>query len=176
MGRLTQIFLISLVAFLATGCGTMHIRTNQENADIYLDGKYLGTGSAKISSMGTPKTSVVRVEHKGQVAERRVKREFTVKTVLFGLFSYGTGLFWAWDFPDEVFVHMEKAPKEVIGGWGEPLGGDSWSQPMYKAKPQTKKPKQETKEVESTAKQKKEPASNVGSKTGTPDPWKKPIQ
>jgi|JI10StandDraft_1071094.scaffolds.fasta_scaffold110837_3 hypothetical protein len=115
----------ALVALLAAGC-TTHITTHPE-ARIYVDDELVGTGTAEIGRIGPPREVVIRVEHQGAVVERTIDRDFEATTVLFGLFSFYTGFYWGWSFPEE--VHID-APEPAHNPWLPKQGGKSpWGGP-----------------------------------------------
>jgi len=180
MCRKAIIIVLSLVAFTATGCGTMHIRTNKPGAAIYVDGRPVGTGDAEVDGTGFPKTSVIRVEYKGKVVERTVKRHFTTKTAIVGLFTYFTGFLWAWDFPDHVAIRFAEEKAAEVGGWDTPSGGDVWSKPMFappkKPEPPAKAKGQSHKAQPESSKKEKPKVAPKKTKSEPDDPWKKPIR
>jgi hypothetical protein len=134
-----NLWLLASVMLGLSGCGGTHIRTNVHDANIYVDGQYVGTGKAEIKRMGFSKTSSVRVEHQGVVVHRELKREFTVNTAIVGLFTYCTGFFWAWEYPSEIhfLLSHKKAPDH--GNWSSGRGGYDWSKPMYTPPEKTEK-------------------------------------
>ena len=71
----------------------MTIKADNPNASIYFDGVYLGKGKAKVTRMGTPKRSEIRVEHHGESRTKVVSRDFTLVTLGLGLVSLYTGFF-----------------------------------------------------------------------------------
>lgn len=162
--KVKQALLMCLTLLVcASGCGTMLVDTNRADAEIYLDGVHIGTGQGEADATGFPKTSVIRVEAGGEVIERRVKRRFTTKTAIVGLFTYLTGFLWAWDFPDRVSIHFSKRQHDVRSGWGPSNPTDSWSQPLYRH--------------ESTDEDGSDKRSKEAGKPNKPslDPWNQPI-
>ena len=141
-------FSLTALLFLS-GCGHMRIHTNHPDAQIYLDGDLLGTGSAKVSAMGPPHEAQIRVVYNGVAKEHIVERQFKVTTALIGMVTYLTGFYWAWQYPDYVMIRLPEAPRRTIqptvDAWSTGPAGDPWSQPMYrepkpKPAPQEKAP------------------------------------
>ena len=122
---------ITAVAVLAVGCRTMVVKTNHPDAAIYVDEELVGYGEAKVRAMGTPKSSVVKVVHNGQSVERKIKRTFTVKTAVAGLFTYGTGFFWGWEYPEAMTIRLELHPENQGWATGLTTGSNPWTTPMY---------------------------------------------
>jgi hypothetical protein len=154
----------------ATGCGTMLVETNRADAEIYLDGVHIGTGRGEADATGFPKTSVIRVESDGEVIERHVKRRFTTKTAIVGIFSYFTGFLWAWDFPDRVSIHFSDRRPQKASGWGPSTTQDSWSQPYY-----TTPEHKDGKTKKEAPKESLKPIQPKPLKSDA-DPWKQPLE
>ena len=150
----------------------MLIQTNEPTARIFVDDQYVGSGRVDVKAMGLPKTSVTRVEHNGQVVERRVKRRFTVKTAFLGLVTAYTGLLWGWSYPEAVTVHLQRTRNE---GWGQPIGGDAWAQPMYPAKSPTISQASKSQQRKETLKVDGSHPSASPQSTSPIDPWNKPM-
>ena len=119
-------------AALSIGCGTMNVKTNHPDAQIFLDGEYLGTGEVEVRSMGTPKTSTLTVVHNGQTAERTIRRSFTATTLVAGFFTYASGWIWGWEYPNEVVVELKLEEQK---GWSayHQQARDPWGTPNYEA-------------------------------------------
>ena len=143
MNRLKPIHILSLVALLLSGCGHMRIQTNQPGAQIYVDGDFVGMGSAKVRSIGPPGESRIRVVYNGIAKERTVEREFRFSTAIVGLVTYLTGFYWAWQYPEHVMIRLPDGPSmrhpASNDAWTSGPAGDPWSQPLFKApKPASK--------------------------------------
>ncbi len=123
---LTAWLLVSAV--LASGCSTMSVHTNRADAEIYLDGRLIGVGHAKVKSMGLPNTAVIRAEHEGEVVSKSVNRKFTLATALMMPFSYFTSAIWGWQYPDSVFIRFDDRASRAHQ-WGD-SEGDAWSKPI----------------------------------------------
>jgi hypothetical protein len=141
----------------------MKIHTNQPDAHIYVDGEYLGQGSAKIGVMGPPRTAQVRVVYNGHIEERSVHREFKASTAVIGLFTYLTGLYWAWQYPSYLTVNMPdgSSTRHRASGhvWTTGQHNDPWSQPMF----HDSKSAPKDKETKGDSAPKKKSASEWGS-------------
>ena len=137
MNRLKPIHILSLVALLLSGCGHMRIQTNQPGAQIYVDGDFVGMGSAKVRSIGPPGESRIRVVYNGIAKERTVEREFRFSTAIVGLVTYLTGFYWAWQYPEHVMIRLPDGPSmrhpASNDAWTSGPAGDPWSQPLFKA-------------------------------------------
>ena len=118
----TQYMLIASALTLATGCHRMMtIKADNPNASIYFDGVYLGKGKAKVTRMGTPKRSEIRVEHHGESRTKVVSRDFTLVTLGLGLVSLYTGFFWAWEFPEDIELQAPSGSMQGDNPWLKPL-------------------------------------------------------
>jgi hypothetical protein len=143
------------VAALTSGCATMQIQTNRPDAIIYLDGREVGIGQAKVSAMGLPKTSVLRAEADGEVVTQSVSREFTLVTALLMPITYATSALWGWQYPNSTVIRFTEKPAE---GW-DGHGDDLWGQPLH-----------------ATAKVMRSPAaSSEKLKPAGADPWAQPL-
>ena len=101
----------------AVGCGATTIRTNDRNAAIYVNGKEVGKGQARIARRGGPAAIEIRVQSKdGTEVTQVVKREFSP--------ALGFLILWGWAFPPEVKVEL---PNVIKSGWSK--GGDPWERP-----------------------------------------------
>lgn len=118
---------VAACALLAPGAGChTQIVTNEPNAVIFVDGERVGQGTAEVRRMGLPGSVQVRVEVDGQVqGEQTLKRSFTMATALLGLCTYGTGWFWAWQYPEELYISVE--PSAARDPWG--AEADPWLTP-----------------------------------------------
>lgn len=118
-GSRARLGLLVGFALLGVGCGTTQITTSDPKAKIFVDGQLLGEGSAEMRRMGPPKTVELVVSQDGQeVVKTEVKREFTAMTLLTGMLTLYTGLFWGWQFPDELNYTLPEARAKTGGDWG----------------------------------------------------------
>ncbi len=112
------------------GCGTTDIMVNNSNVDIYINGAHKGKGSVAIKRTGPPKKAHIKAKYKGYlVGETTIKRKMTSSTAIIGLFSYGLGLVFCWQYPDFLVVAIKNEMMEqmdsVQGGkniWMAPPG------------------------------------------------------
>jgi hypothetical protein len=130
-----------LLLALASGCGSTQILTDDPQARIYADGRMIGKGKGELTKRGFPGgTTVVVASEDGRRETTQVKREFTVATLVLGLFTYGICLVTCWEYPGMVFVPI--APRvpyaNSYGPPGQPPGApgapatapvDPWLQP-----------------------------------------------
>lgn len=102
------------------GCGLTTIVTNDKDARIYADGRYLGKGEARYTGRtGFPRSMKVTVKTPSAKVERVVKREFTATTAVLGMITYATGWLWAWQYPETVMVVLPQGAKAEGSGWDE---------------------------------------------------------
>jgi preprotein translocase subunit SecD len=124
----THVPLALALALTASACGTTTIVASQRDARIYVDGEYVGRGEAEIRKRGGPHSvSVEARTEDGRKGRVDIKRHFTTSTMLFGLVTYGVGLFTMWEYPDSVVVMVDGEAAAKKDGWGD--SGDAWSQP-----------------------------------------------
>jgi hypothetical protein len=98
-------------------CGHTTIVTSDKSARIYADGVYLGHGEARVGPRtGPPRPMQVTVKTPHVKIERRVAREFTVTTFVVGMFTFMTGWYWGWQYPENVVFLV---PTRAEGGWDE---------------------------------------------------------
>ncbi len=123
-GAIFGFLLLGGVALLGS-CSHTLISTNDHRAKIFVDGQYIGTGSGKIKRVGFPKTSNILVKSTRGKKQQKIEREFTLRTMLAGAFSYFTGFLWAWEFPEHVMIMLPTGAagcsvwdKECKGGAG----------------------------------------------------------
>ncbi len=170
--RLT--LLVSLL-FISTGCHRMMtIKTNQPDSDIYVNGDHIGQGTATIKRMGFPETTVIKVEHGGQVETYTISRTMTLSTIGLGVISMYTGFLWAWEYPESLDIDLPEQPveKNVVSeseSWTNPWTDNPFKTRIMKAKkglttnentgPNEAKPKQ----------------ARSSSKTSSGDPWTQPL-
>jgi hypothetical protein len=122
------IWFIPLIWALASSClGTTEIVCEDPGAEIYVNKRYEGQGTAKIQRMGTPRDFEIEARKSGRVvAETNVSREFTWNTFFIGLFTYYTGFYWAWYLPRDIYL-------PVNPGQGPNKGHHSpWTDPDIK--------------------------------------------
>ena len=132
---------------LATSCGHSRIFTDDPNARIYVNGKYLGKGEAEISTTGTPRSARILIKStNGERTRKTVSRKFTATTFFLGVFSYMTGFYWAWQYPDTIYVRsaVRRGSNTGASSWDAPPSGTDWSAPpagwQKKAQPKSESP------------------------------------
>lgn len=115
---------LAILALGLGGCGHVRIHTNEPEARIYANGAYVGKGEAEVPRrMGPPASMEITVKGTSATVSRVIRREITVVTVVFALYSYLTSFIWAWQYPEEVFVAL---PVRAGSGWEEePSGWDA---------------------------------------------------
>ena len=121
---------LAVAVALGTGGCTAQIRADRPDARIYLDGEYIGTGSAEASSMGLPGEVVFTVEADGQKRDNPVRRSFRVGTFVAGMFTYATGWLWAWQLPAEVQL---LSPERRAAGSSPWVKGAGFASPWRRA-------------------------------------------
>ncbi|MEE2789401.1 MAG: hypothetical protein VX589_18835 [Myxococcota bacterium] len=131
-GHLHRLIYLGLI--LNLGCAATRIYTNQPNATIYIDGRYAGTGEAQLDNLGPPNEVEIKVVHGSQTAVRRVHRRFRFTTLLVGLCTFYTGLYWAWRYPDDVEVDLHQSGR--FSQRDPSRSGNDWTQAM----PATQRP------------------------------------
>lgn len=125
-------YLLLAGSLVLAGCGSTRILSQCADCDIYMDGRYLGQGSAKVASMGPPRTALLEARKGEQVVgSASMKRSIEVTTVLLGMCSYFTALYWGQYYPDYVYIPVPQATAAKSTGWGSPLQqGSGWDQPI----------------------------------------------
>jgi hypothetical protein len=117
---------------LMIGCSTTRIVTTDPSARIYVDGAYVGQGRGAIRQRGRPHTAQILVKaDDGRTARDSMKRSFTWVTLLGGIYTYGVGLLFFWEYPDTIFVPL---PTPRPSGWDN-SGDDVWLRPPPAAAP-----------------------------------------
>lgn len=107
--------------FFLSSCGTTKITAGNQDADIYLDSRKIGKGSAEIPQTGIPAKRTLTAKYNGGViGSMEIKRRFTATTAVAGLFTFYTGFIWAWQYPDMVFIPTEPVEKTKKNSWDEP--------------------------------------------------------
>lgn len=130
MRRAAHTLALAAVACVAlAACGTTRIHTNDPNAQIYVNGRYVGKGTAEVRQRGVAGSANVLVKSSdGRRATRSMRRRFTGTTVLIGLVTAYTGFLWAWEYPDEVYVPLEEpVSTRKTSGWESTE--DMWTSP-----------------------------------------------
>ncbi|HOH99541.1 MAG TPA: hypothetical protein PLE85_03280 [Bacteroidales bacterium] len=115
----------ALLMLLLTSCGSTRLIADNQRAEIYVDGRFQGMGTAYIPRTGIPVKATVSTFMKGrQTGEVEIKRHFTGTTFLLGWITYGTGFFWGWRYPREIYIpanrRSEEDPQQNI--WMKPPG------------------------------------------------------
>lgn len=112
---------LAILALGLAGCGHVKIRTNDPEARIYANGAYVGKGEAEVPRrMGPPASMQITVKGTDATVTRTIRREITVVTAVFALYSYLTSFVWAWQYPQEVYVAL---PVRAGSGWEEESSG-----------------------------------------------------
>ena len=126
--------LIFSIAFF--GCSRTYIRVKDPSVQIYLDNEYIGQGEANIASVGPPHTAHIELRRGNQVVGRStMKRHFHWKTVLLGVCSYYTGLYWGWYYPSEHTVLLNEnfnnrgGKNRILSLWADPRQS-IWMRPI----------------------------------------------
>lgn len=101
--------LLILVAILLgaglTGCQTSRVHTGIANADVFVDGEYIGTGkSVKIDRYGSNDEVEIRVTSGGKEAVLTVDRQFTFVTFIGTVYTYFIGYFFFWELPADIYA------------------------------------------------------------------------
>ncbi len=118
-------FFILILAIIISGCGTTDIYVPHSDVDIYINNVQKGKGTAEITRTGVPKKKHITAKYEGQlVGEKTIKRKFNLLTGIVGLYTYGIGLIFCWQYPNTVYVPVDT---EIIYGvnnnrniWMEP--------------------------------------------------------
>src|SRR5436190_17056546 len=114
-------------AMTAVGCGSTQILTTEPTARIFVDGRSLGEGQARIDRRGTPGSARVVVKTAdGREHASTIERSFTGTTLLAGLFTYGICLLACWEYPETVFIPLPPAPAPPPVSEGKLATGDAW--------------------------------------------------
>jgi hypothetical protein len=121
-----------------TSCASTRIVSDDPYADIYMDEKWIGKGEASVGSLGPPHTAELIAKRGGKVVGRASMRgRFRCKRVLWGMFSYYTGLYWAWYYPESVTInktHHPDSEKKQISLWDNPRES-VWMKPIQSRQP-----------------------------------------
>ena len=124
-----------LLAFLLAGCASTRIVSQDSNAEIYLDDRPIGVGEATVGRIGPPRTALVEAKRDGKTVGRaEMRRSFTGMTLVWGLVSYYTGLYWGWYYPESVVIAVQSASTgtgtvESRSPWSDP-GTSIWMRPL----------------------------------------------
>lgn len=122
--------IIALVLVITSGCGTTRILTNHSDAEIHIDNVKKGSGEVELKRMGFPHKSNISVHYQNKkVAERELKREFDLGTLVLGLYTYGLGFAFGWRYPKEVFVPIDLATYNDLVSPHEEESQTSWMRP-----------------------------------------------
>jgi hypothetical protein len=122
--------LLALVAALPlAGCATT-IVASERDARIFVNGRYVGTGTAEARATGFPGTFPVQAETPdGRSARVEVHRSLGPGGFLLGFFTYGICFFACWTPPDVVYVRLPPAALPA-DRWRSPSGDeDPWLRP-----------------------------------------------
>ncbi len=109
-----------------TSCFTTQVITNNEKARVFLDGEYQGTGSnVSIPSGGRFAEVEIKAEAGGKTTKQRMNRKFTFTTLIGSLYTYGIGLFFFWQLPDVIYMHIPNGDNTQDDPWTSPKD-DPW--------------------------------------------------
>lgn len=123
--------LIFSIAFCLS-CSTTHIFCPDTNADIYMGNEFLDKGEASIGSIGPPNTAVFTARINGLIiGEVAVSRQFTFSTFAWGLFSYYTGWYWGWYYPDLIYIPLTNTNDSLNSPWDN-QNESIWMKPLKK--------------------------------------------
>lgn len=102
-------YIILLLLFICIGCGTTDVIVlNNQSADIYVNGEFIGKGVGQIKRTGTPKKSQATAKYQGQeIGSVLFKRHFDIVTFIGGFYTYGIGFFVLWRYPQTVYIPCE---------------------------------------------------------------------
>jgi len=100
-----RILSTAFVGLLLVACGSTRITSENPRADIYVNSKKVGVGTALLDQVGPPKTVQVTAKIQGQtIGTTEVSRSFRLMTLVWGVCSYYTGFYWGWYYPDYVII------------------------------------------------------------------------
>ncbi|MCD6023097.1 MAG: hypothetical protein K0Q91_13 [Fibrobacteria bacterium] len=120
-------------ALLATGCASTRVTSQDPEAEIFLDDKPLGVGQATVRRVGPPRQVTLEARRGGKVVgQSEMRRSFTGMTLVWGLFSYYTGLYWGWYFPESVIIPVPQSAAgaaEFVSPWADPRNS-VWMKPL----------------------------------------------
>lgn len=128
---MSRIYILSLALLLLfSSCSTtLLIVDNNPKAEIYMNGKYLGNGQAEIKRNGRPKKATFETKYNGEITGKHItKRKFTLVTALVGIYTYGIGFIFLWQFPNEIHLPCdtpyvkEKKSSDTISPWDQSPG------------------------------------------------------
>ena len=128
---------ICLSSFILISCTQTKIICTDTKAEIYMDGRFIGQGDAEVPRVGLPASADLEAKRRGKVIGRTtISRKFTMSTLLSGVFTYGTGLFFCWYYPDTVIIPVTNTNGEIWQGknpWDYPRES-IWMKPMHSGK------------------------------------------
>ncbi len=131
--RIGTILVVAAAALLFSGCATTRIVSEDPHADIYMNERLIGTGEAEVKSMGPPRTAHLEARRGEKVVgNTSMRRSFRFKTLLWGLCSYYTGLFWGWYYPNDVHIAVRQARQrfeKITSDWDD-QEESVWMQPL----------------------------------------------
>ena len=132
--RLGLTLIALLAAIFISGCASTRIVSQDSNAEIFLDDHPLGVGEATVGRVGPPRTVLLEARRDGKtVGQTEMRRSFTGMTIVWGLFSYYTGLYWGWYFPESVTIPVRSALVDILpeakSPWADPRSS-VWMRPL----------------------------------------------
>ena len=127
--------LLGLLLLSLASCATMTIMSPDPSVDIYVNGTFQGKGKVEVQKMGPPATLDIEAKsHDRVILDTSVSRSFKTETFCFGLITYGVGFYFAWLYPDDVFLPkgIDTTKVRVLDAWqgGVQDTGSVWGRPM----------------------------------------------
>ena len=119
----------ALLACLLCGCATTRITSDDPNAEIYLDNSLIGVGETEVDRVGPYHRARLEARKGGKViGTETLVRSFTFKTFLWGCFSYYTGFYWGWYYPESVRIATMPSAAGTADAGGQ-QSESLWSNP-----------------------------------------------
>jgi len=118
------LFLLFASLVLLSGCGTTTIYVNRNDVDIYINGASKGKGTVEVRRMGPPKKMNIEAKYQGKpIGEIKVKRKYDFVSFVVTVYTYGTGLFFSWRYPETIIVPVRDvtpSSQDNEGIWKKP--------------------------------------------------------
>lgn len=118
---------LALAAALAVGCAghATRIVTDEREALIWVDGRYVGRGTGTIRQVGPPHTGrVLVVVPDGRRGRAIIQRAFTSDTATSAFRTLGICLALCWEYP--AIIKVPLPPPRPKGGWALEPDRDPW--------------------------------------------------